>query len=238
MSLRPYHETGDKYRTTRTLRVEEATQTERFVTETEEVTLTEVLQVDDSGRLMAVRRAWELSATRLTKGFGEGELASGDLDGCTLELRQRAGGVDASVLVGDADVRGRTFLIEGFDVGLLPLDAVRENDYWELRGSRLDGLNRFVTAMGFEIEKNGLTCQLARVTDELAVIDVDWRITGRFGETPAVLEFRGELQFDRENRIISRFEITGGRQSDRGSGQQVEIRIIRRPVEGWLDLER
>lgn len=235
-SLRPALSVGDKFRTTRTLRVEELTESERYFTESEEVTLTEVLRVDDSGRMLNVRRTWELSATRLVKGYGKGEEGRGELDGCTLELTQRANSVEAKVLAGNPSIRGANFLIEGFDTGLLPLDPVREGDFWVLEGSRLGGLNSFVEAMEFEIEKNKLTCQAMTITPDSARISLEWRITGKWQGTVAVLEFDGELTFDREQRMVSTFLLRGGRQ---GSAQQsITISVTRRPVSGWLDLDR
>lgn len=237
VSLRPSSSVGDQFRTTRTLRVEEATETERYLTESEEVTLTKVLRVDDSGRLLGVRRTWESSLTRLTHGFGKGEEARGELDGCTLELTQRASSVDVKLVVGNASVRGANFLIEGFDTGLLPLDPVRESDFWVLEGSRLSGLNRIIEAMQYVIDKNKLTCQLYELTPALARISLDWRISGEFQGAMSVLEFTGELVFDRIHKLISHFELKGGRQSERNAAQQIEISIARRAVSGWLDLD-
>ena len=235
-SLRPAHSVGDKFRTTRTLRVEELTESERYFTESEEVTLTEVLRVDDSGRMLNVRRTWELSATRLVKGYGKGEEGRGELDGCTLELTQRANSVEARVLAGNPSIRGANFLIEGFDTGLLPLDPVREGDFWVLEGSRLGGLNSFVEAMEFEIEKNKLTCQAVTITPASARISLEWRITGKWQGTVAVLEFDGEFTFDRKQRMVTAFKLSGGRQGN--DRQSIEIAISRRPVTGWLDLDR
>ncbi|MCA8916321.1 MAG: hypothetical protein KDB90_13005 [Planctomycetes bacterium] len=238
VTLRPVSKAGDRFRTTRTLRVEELTESERYLTESEEVTLTEVLRADDAGRLMAVRRCWESSVTRLTNGFGNPEVARGDLDGCMLELTQRANGVEAKLISGDANIRGANFLVEGFDTGLLPLDPVRKGDYWQLEGSRLGGLNRFIEAMQFQIDKNRLTCQLMEVTAATATISLEWRISGELGGLAAVLEFSGELVFDRKAGMISEFSLNGGRQADSGPKQQIEITIRRRAVDGWLDLER
>ena len=238
VTLRPASAQGDRFRTTRTLRVEETTETERYITVSEEVTLTNVLRVDDAGRMLGVRRTWESSVTRLIRGYGQGEEARGELDGCTLDLTQRANGVDAKVVSGDASIRGANFLIEGFDTGLLPLDAVRVSDYWVLEGSRISGLNRFIEAMQFEIDKNKLTCQLTDVDATTARISLDWRISGEFRGTLAVLEFTGELIFDRSARLITSFILKGGRQVERDEAQQIEISIKRRPVDGWLDLDR
>ncbi|MCB9895663.1 MAG: hypothetical protein H6839_14545 [Planctomycetes bacterium] len=238
ITLRPSNKSGDRFRTTRTLRVEELTESERYLTESEEVTLTEVLRVDDGGRLMAVRRSWESSTTSLTNGYGSPEVARGELDGCTLELTQRANGVEARLISGDANIRGANFLVEGFDTGLLPLDPVREGDYWQLEGSRLSGLNRFIEAMQFKIDKNKLTCQLKDVTPETATMSLDWRISGELGGLAAVLEFSGELLFDRKPGMIREFSLKGGRQADGGPKQQIEIAIHRRAVKGWLDLDR
>jgi hypothetical protein len=238
ISLRPVSKVGDRFRTSRVLRVEETTGAERYLTESEEVTLTEVLRVDDSGRMMAVRRAWEASVTRFTRGFGKPDEARGELDGCTLELTQKAGRVDAKLIAGNVSLRGANFLIEGFDSGLLPLDPVRENDFWVMEGSHLSGLNGIIEAMEFEIEKNALTCQVVEITPDAAELSLDWRISGELRGTAAVLEFSGSLTFSRKHDMITAFSLKGGRQADRRSNQQVEISITRRPISGWLDLDR
>jgi hypothetical protein len=235
-SMRPASEVGDRFRTTRSLRVEENTETERYVTESEEVTLTEVLRVDDAGRLMAVRRGYERSVTRITKGYGDGKLAKGDLDGCTLELTRHVNGVKAKLVAGDASIRGANFLIEGFDTGLLPLDPVRESDYWVLEGNRLAGLNTFIEAMQFKIDKNKLTCQVAGVTPAQARVTLDWRLSGELRKSAAVMRFKGELVYDRKHHMISGFELSGGPEGS--ESQKIEINIKRRPVKGWLDLDR
>jgi hypothetical protein len=237
-SLRPAAKVGDKFRTSRLLKVEEAAGVERYLTESEEVTLTEVLRVDDSGRMLAVRRAWESSVTRLTKEFDQPEVARGALDGCVLELTQKAGRVDAKVIAGDVSVRGANFLIEGFDSGLLPLDPVRESDFWVLEGAHLSGLSSIIEAMEFEIEKNSLTCQVVSISPQEAELSLDWRISGELDGVAAVLEFSGGLTFDRVAGLVSAFNLKGGRQSERRDGRQIEITITRRLVKGWLDLER
>ena len=236
IKLRPGSAAGDRFRTTRTLRVEENTETERYLTESEEVTLTEVLRVDDAGRLMGVRRNWERSATKITRGYGKPEEAKGDLDGCILELTQRANSVDAKLIAGDASIRGANFLIEGFDTGLLPLDPVRESDYWVLEGSRLAGLSRFIEAMQFKIEKNKLTCQLVEATPAAARISLDWRLSGELRKAAAVMRFKGELVFDRKHGLISSFQLKGGPEGS--DAQKIEIVVERRAVSGWLDLDR
>jgi hypothetical protein len=237
IELRPSYQPGQRFRTTRILRVEELTESERYYTEAEEVTLTEVQRVDDAGRLLAVRRAWETSATRLAKGYGRGELARGDLEGCTLELTQKATGVQARVVSGNPNVAGASFIIEGFDAAVLPLDPVREGDIWELEGTRLMGLSRFIEAMEFKIEKNKLVCRLIEVSPGVATISLDWRISGELRNVAAVLEFKGELLFDRKAGLIAQFKLSGGREG-RGAKQQIDIEITRRNVRGWLDLER
>jgi hypothetical protein len=236
VSLRPSHQAGDSFRTTRVLRVEELTESERFFTESEEITLTEVVRVDDTGRMLGVRRTWERSATRLVRGYGKGEEGRGELDGCTLELNLRGSGVEARVLAGNPDIRGANLLIEGFDTGLLPLDPVREGDHWVLEGSRLGGLNGFIEAMDFEIEKNRLTCQAAEITPGRARVSLQWSITGKWQGTAAVLEFSGEVSFDRQHRMVTAFRLGGGRQGS--ARQQIDIEVTRRPVKGWLDLEK
>jgi hypothetical protein len=237
-SLRPAAKVGDKFRTSRVLRVEESAGAGSYLTESEEVTLTEVLRVDDSGRLMAVRRTWEASVTRFTREFEKPEVARGALDGCTLELTQKAGRVEARVVAGDVSVRGANFLIEGFDSGLLPLDPVRDNDFWVLEGAQLAGLSSIIEAMEFKTEKNSLTCQVISISPGAAELSLEWRISGEFNGAAAVLEFRGGLTFDRQSGLITEFSLKGGRQADRRDGRQIEITITRRPVKGWLDLER
>lgn len=237
ISLQPVYAADTRFRTTRTLRVEELTATERYLTESTEVTLTRVLSVDERGRLLAVRRDYELSNTRLTKGFGQGEAAPGILQGAILELRRRQGAVQVEVLAGDSALARQNFLMDGFELALLPLDDVRQGDRWVLDAGALAALNKFIEAVGYKIEKNKLTCVLARVTDDIAEISLDWQITGEFSGKPAVLGFEGSLVFDRRQKLVRELAITGGRPTGDGVRQQIEIGLKRRLTKGWLDLD-
>jgi hypothetical protein len=235
--LQAAYEVGARFRTTRKLRVEELTVDERYLTEATEITLTEVQRVDDAGRLLAVRRAWEQNRTRFTRGYGAGEEATGELHGCTLQLVQRANGVYATVLTGDASVAGNNFVLEGFDAGLLPISAVGEGDAWRVEGAQLAGLNRFIEAIDFKIEKNRLQCALATLTPDSATITLQWSVSGEMSRNAAVLEFTGKMTYNRKTRMIEAFELSGGRQSQGGPRQQISIEVTRRPVTSWLDLD-
>lgn len=234
--LQPVYAPGRSFRTSRTLRVEELTATERFLTESSEITLTRVLQVDEAGRMLAVQRTWEQSLTRLTRGFGTPEEARGDLHGSTLELRRRQGGVSAEVISGDAGIGRQTFLLDGFDTALLPLDPVTQGARWLLDAGQLAGLNRFIEAIGYNIEKNRLQCVLANVTPESAEIMLDWQISGDLKGRTAVLVLTGKLTFDRKQRLVRELLIVGARGGETAD-QQLEIRVTRRLTDGWLDLD-
>jgi hypothetical protein len=233
-SLQPAYEAGSTFRTTRTLRVEELTETERFVTEGDEVTLTRVLNVDERGRLLVIERTYELAETRFVQGFGEPKPAQGDLHGCTLELRRRQGGADAKLIAGEADIGRQAFLMDGFELALLPIDPVREADRWTLSAQALSGLNKFVEAIGLKIDKNRLACVVSSITPERAEIALDWSLSGEFKESTAVMQFDGSLVFDRKQKLVSEFKLSGGRQ---GSKQQIEIKLKRRLTNGWHDLD-
>jgi hypothetical protein len=229
------HSVGARYRTSRTLRVEELTADGSVVVESEEVTLTTVLRVDESGRALAVRRSWEASGSSLSRDGRPAERAAGELDGVTLELTQRASGVEARVIVGDVSVGRQQFVLEGFDSALLPADAVQRGQSWTLEGEQLAGLNRLIEALGFRLERNRLSCNVAAISDESVDVALDWRVTARRAGQPAVLRFTGTLRYDRGQRLITSFALNGGRLGDEGVSSEVEIRIRRKPVEGWLD---
>lgn len=231
------HAVGASYRTTRTLRVEELTADGPVVVESEEVTLTTVLRVDESGRALAVRRSWEASSSSLSRDGRPAERATGELDGVTLELTQRASGVEARVLAGEINVGRQQFVLEGFDSGLLPADAVQRGQSWTLEAEQLAGLNRLIEALEFRIERNRLTCAVAAISAEAVEVALDWRVTARRAGQPAVLRFTGTLKYDRRQRLITSFNLDGGRLGDAGVSSEVEIRIRRKPVEGWLDFE-
>jgi hypothetical protein len=218
------------------LRVRERTETDDLVIESEEVTLTTVLRVDESGRIMAVRRSWESSTTSLSRDGRAPEQARGELDGCTIELTQRASGTEAKVLVGGVDIGRQQLLIEGFDTGLLPAGTVKHNQVWELAGEQLSGLNRLIEAMGFTLEKNRLICVVPKVTADSIEISLDWRVTAEYNRRPAVLRFTGKLVYSRKDRLIRELDLSGGRLGDAGPASEVEIRVRRQVVEGWMDL--
>lgn len=236
VALQPLYTANSRFRTTRTLRVEELTEAERYLTESSEITLTRVLSVDERGRLLSVQRSYEQSITRLTRGFGRPEEATGDLHGSTLELRRRQGGVSAEVIAGDASIGRQAFVIDGFEMALLPIDPVAEGDRWQLDAGALAGLNKFIEAMGYTIEKNRLLCALARVTADTAEVSLDWQVSGDLKGRTAVLALTGTLTFDRKLKLVRELVITGGR-SGAGQSQQIEISIKRRLTDGWLDLD-
>ncbi|MBX3459010.1 MAG: hypothetical protein KF696_03460 [Planctomycetes bacterium] len=232
--LRVSYNPGDRFRTTRTLTVAEKTDVDDYYTTSEELTLTTVLRVDESGRMLAVQRAWELSASTLSVNRGTPQQVKGELDGCTLELTQRSSGVDARVLVGNVDVGRQQFVIEGFDAGLLPADPVRRGDTWTLEDNQLSGLNRLIEALEFKVQTNRLICAVAKIETDAVFVSLDWRVTAEYAGKPAVLRFGGELRYDRALRLVSDFKLSGGRLGD-STNQQVEISVKRRPAQGWLD---
>jgi hypothetical protein len=229
------HKVGQRYRTTRTLRVEEKTETDNLVITSEEVTLTQVLRVDESGRPLGVKRSWEAGSTTVVANGGTPDRKQGELDGCTLELTQRASGVDVRVLVGEVDVGRQQFVIEGFDAALLPIDPVKRAQTWKLEGTRLSGLNALIEAMGFKLQRNALTCAVSAITADTVEVSLDWRITAEQAGRPAVLRFTGSFVYDRTERLVTRVALKGGRLADSGVSNAVEINIRRTPVEGWLD---
>lgn len=234
--LQPVYAAGMRFRTTRALRVEEITETERYLTEGSEITLTRVLSVDERGRLMSIQRTYEQSLTRLTRGFGSPEEGAGELHGSTLELKRRQGGASAEVIAGEAAISRQAFVIDGFETALLPLDAVRQGDRWQLDADALAGLNKFIEAMGYTIERNTLKCVLANLTADSADVALDWQISGDLKGRTAVLALTGSLVFDRRQKLVRELRITGGRKGE-GTSQQIEITVRRRVTEGWLDLD-
>lgn len=232
LRIQPRFHVGQRFRTTRTLRVAEATAVGDVVTTSREVTLSEVLSVDETGRLLAVRRNYEASQTALSRDGRTPEEANGRLHGCTLELRRRAGSVEAKVLAGDASLAGENFALDGFEYALLPAEPVPVGRAWALNDAQLAGISRLVQAIGFVIEKNSLSCVLAEADASRARISLDWRLSGELNRAAAVLEFTGELVFDRTTQMVTQVKLTGGRPG----AQQVEIAVSRRNADGWLDL--
>ena len=117
------------------------------------------------------------------------------------------------------------------------LELVYEGDAWRVEGAQLAGLNRFIEAIDFKIEKNRLQCALATLTPEKATITLQWSVSGEMSRNAAVLEFSGEMTYDRKTRMITAFQLKGGRQSQGGPRQQISIEITRRPITSWLDLD-
>lgn len=232
----PKFEVNGNYRTVRTLRVEEFTATERFVTSSIDETLTVIEAVDESGRPLVVKRTWEVSQTTFVKGYGRGESSSGQLDGVTLRLRQRPEKTEVEVLAGDLDVRGRQLFIEGLDTGLLPLDPIRQGDHWQLGSSRLRAFERFLGKFDFKINSNIVDCALVELDASRAIIDVTWRISGMMAGQTAVLEFKGKLVHSREHNLNTSFVLKGGRTGEQGDNSIIEINIQRKKISNWLDL--
>lgn len=223
--LAAQYKAGQKFRTTRSLRVTEQTESGTVSTKADEITLTEVKEVDDNGRLIVAVRSCERSRQSFTRGASPEEI-TGALEGAVLELRRAdaTSPVTAKVIKGDAALAGPKFLLDGFDAALLPAGPVAEADNWSLQGTEVAGLNALIEGLGFKIEKNRLDCRLAALSDTTAAITLDWRLTGSFGQVPAVLEFNGTLEFDRKIGLVKRFTLSGGRQ---GGGKSVEITVKR-----------
>ncbi|MCC6574796.1 MAG: hypothetical protein IT462_13535 [Planctomycetes bacterium] len=216
---------GQKFRTTRTLSVSEQTESGTVSTQADEITITEVKEVDGNGRLIAAIRSYDRSRQRFARGATPEE-TTGAIEGAVLELRRKdaASPVSATVIKGNPDLAGPKFLLDGFDAALLPAATVAEADNWSLQGAELLGLNAIIEALGFKIEKNRLDCRVMALSEKTAAISLDWRLTGSFNQQPAVLEFTGTLEFDRVSGLIARFNLGGGRQ---GGGKSVEINVVR-----------
>ena len=237
ITLKPALNEGDSYRTVRKLRVEEFTSSERFVVTSSEETLTTVEAVDDNGRALVVVRTWQSGETTLVKGYGKGETSNGELNGITLRLTQRSESCEAEVLAGELDMRGRQLFIEGMDNGLLPVDPVRQGDHWTLGSAKLSAFERFVSKLNFEVSSNQIDCDLREVTDSNAIIGVIWRISGLMDGRTTVLEFKGQLIYDRVTHLNTGFKLSGGRKGELGDSSTIEIDIQRKKQTNWLDLE-
>lgn len=229
--LAPRHAVGQRYDTERLLKVREQTAGDIVVLEGIETTRSEVISADEQGQALIVRRHYEQSLTRLGSEGGRLDETRNPLHGCTLELRRDAQGTAGATLVeGKADVGRQRFLIDGFDAALLPAGEVHEGDRWNVPAEELarpGGLNSLISAQGFKIEKNELEVRVSELTERRATLDVDWRITGSFGQAPAVMTFKGSLDFDREAHLVSRFVLRGGRQAEGGHVQQITITVTR-----------
>lgn len=224
---------GQVVRIERTLKVREQTQNDVLVLEALETSLNEATLVDELGRALVVKRQYEQSLTRLGSEGGRIDETKNPLHGITLELRRDAGGLaTATVIDGEppagVDVTKQKFLIDGFDAALLPVGEVKEGDRWQVSADELareGGLNSLLT--GFKVEKNELTVRVSELTAKRATLELDWRLTGSFDKTPAVMAFSGSLEFDRERALIARFTLSGGRQAEKGFARQISIAIAR-----------
>ncbi|MNC93593.1 hypothetical protein D3C83_102580 [compost metagenome] len=78
---------------------------------------------------------------------------------------------------------------------------------------------------------------VAKLTPERAEIALDWQLSGEFKASTAIMSFTGSLTFDRKQRLVSEFKLSGGRTQERGPRQQIEISFKRRLTQGWLDLD-
>jgi hypothetical protein len=222
---------GQTIRVERTLKVREQTKNDIVVLEAIETTQNTNTLVDELGRALIVTRKYEQSLTRLGSEGGRIDETKNPLHGITLELRRDAGGMaTATVVDGKADVGNQKFLIDGFDAALLPQGEVREGDRWQVDNydlAREGGLNSMIAAQGFKVEKNDLSVRVSELTTKRATLELDWRLTGSFDKTPAVLAFTGSLDFDREQELITRFKLDGGRQAEKGFTRQITITVIR-----------
>ena len=224
---------GQVVRVERTLKVREQTQNDILVLEALEVSLNEAALVDELGRALVVRRKIEQSLTRLGSEGGRIDETKNPLHGITLELRRDAGGLaTATVVVGTppagTDVSKQKFLIDGFDAALLPNGEIKESDRWRVPPEELareGGLNSLLS--GFKVEKNELSVRVSELTPKRATLELDWSLTGSFDKTPAVMAFSGSLEFDRDQAMISRFTLNGGRQAEKGFTRQISITVTR-----------
>lgn len=232
VTLRQQRKQDEAIRMRRFLRVEELTEQGRVTTESEEIVLSRIERVDESGRPLVVLKSWEESVTRLARGDSKPEVAQGALRGCTLRLTRRVGRIDTEVVLGDVNIGGARFVIDGLDAGLLPVDPMTEGANWRLGADALRGLSNMLATTGLEIEKNTLRCALDTVTDDRAEIAVSWSLSGMLNKVPAVFEFTGRVVFDRKQKLVTRFKLSGGS----GDSRRIEMDVTRRVTDGWLDL--
>ncbi|MBP9890289.1 MAG: hypothetical protein KBG84_00160 [Planctomycetes bacterium] len=224
---------GQIIRVERTLRVREQTQNDVLVLEALESSLNEATLVDELGRALVLRRKIVQSLTRLGSEGGRIDETKNPLHGITLELRRDAGGLATATVVdgtppAGTDVSKQKFLIDGFDAALLPSGEVKENDRWRVPPdelSREGGLNSLLS--GFKIEKNELNVRVSELTPKRATLELDWNLTGSFDKTPTVMAFSGSLEFDRDQAMVTRFVLNGGRQAEKGFSRQISISILR-----------
>ncbi|CAG0963811.1 hypothetical protein PLCT2_00914 [Planctomycetaceae bacterium] len=224
---------GQIIRVERTLKVREQTQNDVLVLEALETALNEATLVDELGRALVVKRRIEQSLTRLGSEGGRIDETKNPLHGITLELRRDAGGLASATVVegtlpAGTDVSKQKFLIDGFDAALLPNGEVKENDRWRVPPdelSREGGLNSLLS--GFKVEKNELSVRVSELTPRRATLELDWNLTGSFDKVPAVMEFSGSLEFDRDLAVITRFTLNGGRQAEKGFARQISITVTR-----------
>ena len=220
-------------RVVRTLKVREQTANDVLVLEALETSLNEATLVDELGRALVVTRKIEQSLTRLGSEGARIDETKNPLHGITLELRRDAGGLATATVVdgtppAGTDVSKQKFLIDGFDAALLPSGEVKENDRWRVPPDELareGGLNSLLS--GFKVEKNELNVRVSELTPKRATLELDWYLTGSFDRTPTVMAFSGSLEFDRDQAMVTRFVLNGGRQAEKGFSRQISITVTR-----------
>jgi len=73
---------------------------------------------------------------------------------------------------------------------------------------------------------------------EIARISIDWQITGTMSgpAVPMVMRLSGEMTLDLSTGLVTKLELTGGRQTGDGTvHRQIAMLIERTPVKGWYE---
>ena len=234
ISFEPAPARGDRIRTTRTLSTRERVEGQMLRAVNRTIGVDRVLEVDQSGRLLAVRRNYESATITVREGAKPAKTQRLPNDGAELELRLGPGGIRARVLVGDEGLARTDWQLEGFDRALLPIDAVAVGDRWEPNPGSMSEMARVFEKGDFKVEKQSITCRLIAADEALAEVSVDWRISGTTASGTAVIAFAGRLEFDRQQRLVTNVSLSGGRAGD---GDAITIELHRRPLKGWLDLD-
>lgn len=208
------------------------------------------VSVDTAGQPVHAIRRWERFQTRVERPGAEPVEETGALEGSEVELIQRVSGVTARVVSGSAG-QGQLsgMLLSGMEPSLLPAGPVRVGDRWLGRAGESGEFAGVFRALGLTPSRSEQRCALVAVdtavdddgnATQTARISIDWQVTGTLSNsgpgTPIVMRLSGEMAVDLGAGLVTRLELSGGRQlEDGGIRRQLAIRIEREAVRGWYD---
>jgi len=237
--LKPRAVVGRSVRTTRTLYSTEVTPDGRKLTQSSKETYVQKTNLADAlGQATSVTRFYEQSQVRVESPGHEPVVEVNAREGATVEIKQSESRVLTEVLAGSpSSDELQRMLITGFDVGLLPLQAVRLGQRWTIDIKRNPGLNDISRAFGVNASKNELSAMLYSHEAGISKISIEWEVQGTIGEgTPLVIQLVGNMELDHTSGLITKLELGGGKTDSEGKViPQIAIEIVREELKAWYD---